>query len=246
MTKTWDEMSTTTTALPIPPVHLRERVHGAGDVESFWAVGACAAGDIMQALAASSNTSTHTTHRRSVLDFGCGCGRVLPFMLNSMPHVQFSAADIDAEAIAWVREAYPTVRAITTQDMPPLPYRHSSFDLIYAVSVWTHLDEARQHAWLAEMRRILRPGGLLIASLHGERAASRMMDHGTWEQIAAQGFYYVAVDLWRDVFPPWYGLAWHTPAYVARVWGAYFTVRSHIPAGLNDNHDLVVLERGDD
>lgn len=219
-----------------PPTCLRERVHGNGDIESFWAVGERAAGDIMRALNGAS-------HFRSVLDFGCGCGRVLPFMQAAMPDAQFHAVDIDEEAIRWVRIVHPDVQSYATPDMPPLPYADASFDLIYVVSVWTHLDEDRQIAWLAEMRRVLKPGGLLVASLHGERTASRVMPLEAWHQIMARGFAYAPVSIWRDVFPSWYGCAWHTPEYIERVWAKYLTVRAHFPGALNDDHDLVVCEK---
>lgn len=219
-----------------PPAHLRERVHGDADVESFWAVGQCAADDIMRAL-------NGALHFHTVLDFGCGCGRVLPFMQAALSDAQFHAVDIDEDAIRWVRGAHPHAQAQTTQGSPPLPYADASFDLIYAVSVWTHLDEDRQRAWLTEMRRVLKPGGVLVASLHGERAASRMMPSEAWGDIVVHGFAYAPVGIWQGVFPAWYGVAWHTEAYVRRVWGGYLTVHAHLPAGLNDNHDLVVCEK---
>lgn len=229
-------MNILTSNLPTPPQHLRERVHGTGDATSFWAVGECAATDIMRALGSAA-------HFRVVLDFGCGCGRVLPFMCVALPSAQFHAADIDAEAIAWVRGAYPAVRACVTNDLPPLPYSDATFDLIYAVSVWTHLDEVRQGIWLAEVRRVLRPGGILVASLHGERAAKRTLNQEGRDYVAQRGFAYSPVDIWRDVFPSWYGLAWHTPDYVVRVWSEYLAVRTYLPSALNDNHDLVVCEK---
>src|SRR5262249_14848680 len=50
----------------------------------------------------------------------------------------------------------------------PLRYRDASFDLVYAFSVFTHLPESLQLAWMGELRRVLRPGGYLLISLHGE------------------------------------------------------------------------------
>ncbi|MCB0829234.1 MAG: class I SAM-dependent methyltransferase, partial [Solirubrobacterales bacterium] len=51
--------------------------------------------------------------------------------------------------------------------LPPLGLEHESFDLIYAVSVFTHLaDESLP--WLIELHRLLKPGGRLIATYMGE------------------------------------------------------------------------------
>lgn len=65
-------------------------------------------------------------------------------------------------------------RATANQLAPPTPYVSGSFDLIYALSVFSHLDEPLQRDWLAEFRRLLRPGGLLVLSLLGERLRHRL------------------------------------------------------------------------
>ncbi len=61
--------------------------------------------------------------------------------------------------------------------------RSTSF---YAFSVFTHLTEDRQHHWMNELRRVLRPGGHLLFSLHGayyrlqlEPEARHRFDHGS-------------------------------------------------------------------
>jgi SAM-dependent methyltransferase len=50
---------------------------------------------------------------------------------------------------------------------PPLDYGASRFDFVYAVSVFTHLDEDLQRAWMDDLLRVLRPGGVLYLTLHG-------------------------------------------------------------------------------
>jgi ubiquinone/menaquinone biosynthesis C-methylase UbiE len=49
---------------------------------------------------------------------------------------------------------------------PPLPYEDSMFDLVTAFSVFTHTPFDRQAAWIAELWRIIRPGGCIVASVH--------------------------------------------------------------------------------
>jgi SAM-dependent methyltransferase len=51
---------------------------------------------------------------------------------------------------------------------PPLPYAAGTFTLVYALSVFTHLHEANASAWLAELARVTRPGGLAVFSLFDE------------------------------------------------------------------------------
>ncbi len=75
------------------------------------------------------------------------------------------ACDIHPSTIEWLTGAYPTVRVYISDELPALPEADESFDLICCVSVFSHLPDWAP--WLLEMRRLLRPGGLLFASIHG-------------------------------------------------------------------------------
>ena len=55
-----------------------------------------------------------------------------------------------------------------------LNYASQSFDLIYAFSVFTHLDIKAQKAWRDEFRRILRPRGILLLTVHGNAFKGRL------------------------------------------------------------------------
>ena len=46
--------------------------------------------------------------------------------------------------------------------------RDNSVDVVYTISVFTHMSEAFQLEWMAELGRVLVPGGLLIFTTHGE------------------------------------------------------------------------------
>ena len=104
---------------------------------------------------------------KRVLDFGCGAGRTLRHFLDEAERGELWGADIDASSIAWLEaKLCPPLRAMHCEDAPPLALEGGSFDLIWAISVFTHLTD-RSLAWLAELHRLLRPGGLLMASYTG-------------------------------------------------------------------------------
>lgn len=105
-----------------------------------------------------------------VLDFGAGCGRTMRFFFREAARFTCYACDVDRRAIAYLKEDVPFVEAEATGTVPPLPYPSSHFDLVYSISVFTHLDRGAFAAWLKEIHRVSRPGGAFLVTLHGERA----------------------------------------------------------------------------
>ncbi|MCP6725914.1 class I SAM-dependent methyltransferase, partial [Klebsiella pneumoniae] len=81
----------------------------------------------------------------SVLDFGCGCGRVTRWWADFEGAV--AGSDVNAEAVAWCRENLGFASFEQNALAPPLDFDDASFDLVYALSVFTHLTEELQLAW---------------------------------------------------------------------------------------------------
>lgn len=105
---------------------------------------------------------------KRVLDFGCGAGRTLRHFLAEAEQAEIWGADIDARSVEWLEaNLCPPLHVVRTSPEPPLPFDSGSFDLIWAISVFTHLADTSL-PWLAELHRLLAPGGLLIASYMGE------------------------------------------------------------------------------
>jgi SAM-dependent methyltransferase len=118
---------------------------------------------------------------KRVLDFGCGAGRTLRHFLDEAERGEFWGADIDASSIDWLEaNLCPPLRALRCEDAPPLALEAGSFDLIWAISVFTHLTD-RSLDWLAELHRLLRPGGLLMASYTG-RWSSELLAGEPWDE----------------------------------------------------------------
>lgn len=108
-----------------------------------------------------------------VLDFGCGCGRVVRHFAH-VPGGEIHGCDYRREQVEWCRRNLAFLHASQNPLHPPTAYEEDSFDLIYALSVLTHMDEPLQHAWIREFKRLLRPGGILIFTTLGERHTDRL------------------------------------------------------------------------
>jgi 2-polyprenyl-3-methyl-5-hydroxy-6-metoxy-1,4-benzoquinol methylase len=149
--------------VPIPPANLNFLVSGCTSVPAFVEVGQTVSACITAVLARNGHDLRDC---RAILDFGCGCGRVIRYW-KQLP-AAIHGTDCHAEAIRWCTRNLPFGHFRVNQADPPLSYSANSFDFIYAISVFTHLDERRQHTWVAELARILKPGGLLLITTHGE------------------------------------------------------------------------------
>jgi SAM-dependent methyltransferase len=107
-----------------------------------------------------------------ILDFGCSSGRVLRhFDAERRQHGwKLSGVDVQARPIEWMRYHLPSHFEVSTcSTMPHLPFADSSVDFIYGISVFTHIKYLWD-AWLLELKRILKPNGLLIQTIHAEFA----------------------------------------------------------------------------
>lgn len=224
----------------VPPSWLRFRVGGSAELAHFLAVGERTASDIRSALA---EAGVDPDRFADVLDFGCGCGRTLLWMARDASSRQrWHGTDIDSEAIAWCRAQLDFARFAVNPPLPPLDAPDDSYDFIYAISVFTHLDADRQDAWLAELRRVIRPGGVALLTVHGESCAEDLPDEQR-QALRRDGFVFARTGSTRGLFPDWYQSAYQTPEDVRARFGRCFRVLAHIPRGINGHQDAVVLRR---
>jgi SAM-dependent methyltransferase len=81
---------------------------------------------------------------------------------------ELHGCDTNPLAVEWCDENLPFGQFTVNDLTPPLPYPNASFDLIYGLSVFTHLPAELQLPWMAELRRVLKPDGTLVLSFHGD------------------------------------------------------------------------------
>jgi len=157
----------------VPPARLMIQVAGRTSPEEFLAGGAAARDVIGAALA---RDGVAVGRLGALLDFGVGCGRVARHWSDAGGEVH--GCDYNPVLVEWCRRNLPHVRTAVNRLEPPLPYADARFDLVYAWSIFTHLDEPRQHAWIAELRRVTRPGGHVLFTTHGP--SMRPADRPDW------------------------------------------------------------------
>lgn len=107
-----------------------------------------------------------------VLDWGTGHGRVARFLSAFGVTGDVIGVDIDPNNIAWAAAHLPNMRFEVGPLMPPLPYNDASFELVFGLSVMTHLPREAQEAWLVEIKRILNPGGIALLTFTGNSSVA--------------------------------------------------------------------------
>ena len=136
-----------------------------------------------------------------VLEFGCGDGRMIRCLEHLAADREIWGTDIDAARIFWCKQHLsPPFHFMTTTTVPHLPFADGYFGFIYAGSVFTHIDDLAD-AWFAELRRVLRPGGKLFATVHLKNdiallrdkypesgLARRLRSHPQYERFARLDF----------------------------------------------------------
>jgi SAM-dependent methyltransferase len=214
---------------PLPPPGLRARV-GLPSRSEFTLVGREGARQVLAAVARETGAGTHDW-----LDFGCGCGRLARPLLESGVPRSYNGVDVDARQVAWAARRL-TGRFRLMRPEPPLAFPDGSFDVVLAVSIFTHLSEAEQFAWLAEIQRLLKPGGLLVATTHSETLADSCASAGLPElaDLDARGFLHFDSPRFND------RASFHSREYLARAWQPWLDLRQFLPRGFVGYQDLTV------
>jgi SAM-dependent methyltransferase len=212
---------------PMPPPGLRARV-GLGSRREFTLVGREGARQILEAVG-----------RRGGdwLDLGCGCGRIARHLIESGVPRSYAGVDVDGRQIAWANRNLAG-RFTVMRPEPPLFFPEASFDVVLAISIFTHYTQEEQFAWLAEIRRVLRPGGRLVSTTLSPHFAPTFpgMTLDELAGLSERGF--LAVDHGAATFNE--KSTFHSRAYLEQEWKPYFEFLGHETRGFVSYQDLAV------
>lgn len=228
-------------AMPTPPLKLLARVDGSGSPEFYLLKGAQNYRELICLI----NKHTRIERIQTMLDWGCGSGRLTGFFLHYSGIPAIHGCDIDAEAIDWAITHFPQGTFSTIPLHPPIAYDDGQFDLIVSFSVLTHLDRDNQTAWLREMRRILKPGGLFLATVHGVKAAQVLLPRHEVEALQRDGIHDATRDTVLEGVAPddYYRASFQTRYYIQKHWTPILHIADIVEQGASNYHDIVVMQR---
>jgi len=185
------------------------------------------------------------------LDFGCGYGRVIRFLVERVPPERIWASDVIHEAVDFCSSEFGAHPLYSQPDLEALELE--LFDFIYAISLLSHLNERNSRALLRLLGEALRPKAIAMFTTHGRRSVESPALYGVEfaerrEEIAR------AVEARGMTFLPYaftggddYGMAWHAREWVeqtvAELHGDAVQLVRFVPHGLDDHQDVFAFQR---
>ncbi len=239
---------------PLPVAHDRQGYFG--DAHAlYWLSGLA---DRQMLLAAAAKYGRSVTR---FLDFGASSGRVLRHFPRARVAECFGA-EIRTQDVEWARLYLPDVTIVQGLSCPPLPFEDGYFDLIHAGSVFTHIAEFEE-AWLCELRRVLKPGGIAYLTIHPERIWSELAnpEHFITRYLLAAphriepAYRLFTIDdlhgpmpagrvVFRLLtFPINNTNVIHSDSWIAERWGRIFEILERIPNAHGQHQDAIVLQK---
>ena len=238
LNKILEDLSRNIASIPVPPPDLRLRVHGSEELSGFHALGKVVSLNLESAIR---SIDIELDDHSNILDFGCGCGRVISWFHNLYPNSKFYGTDIDIEAISWCQENLSKQgNFLVNEATPPLPYPDRFFNLVYSISVFTHLPEDMQFAWLKELQRISKKGAYLLLTVHGEECLTSSSELAQ-TKFNKNGFYYSVGD-GTSGLPEFYQTSFHTESYIRDRWSDFFEIEAIVFKGIASHQDLIICK----
>jgi 2-polyprenyl-3-methyl-5-hydroxy-6-metoxy-1,4-benzoquinol methylase len=198
-----------------------------------------------------------------VLDFGCGWGRITQTLFQDFLPSQVTGCDVMPEALETCRQTRLPCELVHIPFLPPSPLPESAYDLVVAYSVFSHLSESAHMAWVQDLARALRPGGVLVVTTrprafiqvaeafrkgpqpvpaHARSTALSFVDAPAWEQRYDRGeFCFDAAShgtLWPNNY---YGEALVPGGFAQRAWKPHFDEVRFVSAAEHGRFDQSVI-----
>ena len=112
-----------------------------------------------------------------ILDWGCGPGRVIRHMKEVVgADCELYGTDYNKASIAWCKQTLADISFNHNGIEADLPYSNNTFDLIYGISIFTHLSKKKHFDWYKELYRILEVNGILILTTQGDNFKVKLTD----------------------------------------------------------------------
>jgi len=199
-----------------------------------------------------------------ILDFGCGWGRITRFFFNNVKGENVVGVDVQQDLVKFCRKRMHHGKYYVINPLPPAKLPKNSFDLIFAHSVLSHLEEGVAMEWIKEFARLLKPGGIVVITTWGKTfldrcEALRNQAQGVTHNIWAQAFVHVEkakedYDQGKFLFEPgpreggpldkaFFGLALIPRQYVEKEYTKHLKLLDFVDEKVKDPQAMFVMQK---
>jgi SAM-dependent methyltransferase len=198
-----------------------------------------------------------SSQKIKVLDFGIGCARTARHFYRHQNKFDIYGCDVDRNAIHWLKKNVSFLNSSHSSPRPPLPYSSEYFDCVYAISVFSHLNENYFEMWLKEIFRCLKPNGKLMFTYHGLSAFEKIEKNSLQQTLNIKDWSYLSLKkeleikefTWisqyvgsLDIDIDSYGISFTTLGKIKNFISNRFTV-AHYTESIGGWQDLIVLQK---
>lgn len=185
---------------------------------------------------------------KACLEVGCGYGRIVRELCRVLPARAISVCDVIDEGACFTAEEFGVRKLPVVERLAP--EIREAFDLVYLLSVYTHLDRTFIEANLASVASLLKPGGVLVFTTHGKQSAEKAEIYDQYwldktklnTELDRTGFFY-------ERYPYYYaeyGLTWIVADEVKRLVAATapdLEFVAHHPLAVDGHQDVFVYHK---
>lgn len=153
------------------PVELRRQVNGEETEAGFRFVG----WELFKAVQRSLAVDQTLLKAERILDFGAGLGRLSLPLLQGASQAEVTLFEQNPSFLGWAQKLLNDPRAHFTSQTETLKSR--SFELIIAITFFTHVDQTRDY-WLSEIERLMTEDGVAFLSYQDEKLFKELKGKG--------------------------------------------------------------------
>ena len=144
----------------------------------------------------------------AVLEFASGHGRFTRYLVKAIGAERVTVSDVVEGAVAFARQTFG-VQGFVSSTVPEQVRWPARFELVFVLSLFSHLPRATWGRWLARLWEAVAPGGLLVFSTHGAKAAA--FDSVVLDD---EGFFFAPSSESHAIDPQAYGTTFTSEAFV--------------------------------
>lgn len=177
---------------------------------------------------------------RSFLEFASGHGRFTRHLVKALGAQRVVVSDVVADAVDFACSAFG-VAGFVSAAVPEQVHHEERHDVVFVLSLFSHLPRATWARWLVRIYAMVAPGGVLVFTTHGDAAVRKQ-----GVTLEADGYFFTPSSESNAIDAQEYGTAFTSEAFVRACLAEHLpdaALRTFSPQHFWHHQDAWVLEK---